>query len=133
METYKDKTAVVHGQKDLLKFLLGGHHLIVAVLFPVSVKGLGGVHNQGVEEYMGYLVWIDPYQSGFGGLVLSDGCGYLLVILYGLIFGEESDGSVIVIAGSQKLCLLKLGGKFLLWRERRFRRLCLSLRAASCF
>lgn len=46
----KYKPSVVHGLKNFHKFILGSHHLVIALLPGVSVKRIGGVYNQGVEE-----------------------------------------------------------------------------------
>ena len=104
VDAHQHVAPVVHGLDDLQKFIFGGHHLVIAVLPGVSVKSLGGVHDQGVEKYVGDFRHIRPYQSGFRGFVAGDGrLNFLLIGVFAL--RQKGDGGVVVIAHGQTVRL----------------------------
>ena len=120
VDAHQDIAPVVHGLKNFQEFIPGGHHLIVAVLHGVAVKGLGGVHDQRVEEHMGDFRRVGPDQGGFCGLILADGLGHLRLAGV-LAVVEKVDGGVVVVPHGQAV---RLGDEGLctgenLWNLRR--------------
>ena len=63
----------IEGVKNPQKFILGGHDGIIALGIRVAVKGLGGIHNQGVEKYVGDLGRIRLHQGCFCLLIAANG------------------------------------------------------------
>ena len=99
----KYKPPVVHGLKNFHKFILGSHHLVIALLPGVSVKRLGGVYNQGVEEDMSHLLRVGPHESGFILFISGNSRCDLFVRSIGT-FAQHGDSAVIVVSCGQKTC-----------------------------
>ena len=103
MEAHQDIAPVVHLLQDLFKLTLCGHHLVIALLVLIPVKGFGIVYDDRMEEHMGDLLDILLHQPGL----------YLLIARYSRrhffpagkfsISCKEGDRAVIVIAGRQIL------------------------------
>lgn len=55
---------LVHILQYLEKFILGGHDRVIVGAVRVPVKGLGGIHDKGVEKNVGDSVHIGWNQGG---------------------------------------------------------------------
>ena len=79
VKSHQNVTFAVQVVQDLIKFIDGGHDLVVAILVGIAVEGLGRVRYQGVEEYMGDLADGSTHQGGLGGFISSNSGNHLRV------------------------------------------------------
>ena len=84
----------------------GGHEVVVAGLFPVTVKGEGGVGSQTVEEDVVILSALVLYKAFLGLFHILQQGGGVGVHQFTAVF-QQGDGIVIVIATEQQLGLLQ--------------------------
>ena len=130
---------IIHALGDLIKFIYGGHYLIVICSLVISVKGLGGICDQGVIKHMCHLI-NRPGYTGIFFLLIYLHC--MLESAVGLIvraFLQNLDRLVIIILLAVKLSsfvyLFRFFGHCLLiiLRNRSLLHLCRSLFCFLCF
>ena len=105
VEAHQHVTALVHGVQNALKLVRCGHHGIVALGIRIPVKGLGRVHDQGVEENVGDLGVIRFHHRVLGGQIAVYGLLTAGVRGSGGIALHQGHGPVVVVTGGQPVGL----------------------------
>ena len=99
VDIHEDIAPCVHLLHDGVKLAYRGHIEVVAVLFPVAVKGSIGVGNKAVEEYMRDMGRVLPTGAlSFLRLKLLLVCRAILGVVIGaLILGDQCKRLVVII------------------------------------
>ena len=98
MRTHQYVTLIIHDLEHFFELTDCGHHLIISGLIGISVKGQGGIHDQGMKKYMGdILKWI--FHTGIS--FFHVGCCCFLHLVTGgkfpVVFQHGDRAGVIIL------------------------------------